>query len=96
LFQVIRRGNSPEEELPPLSFHGLRHCAASLMLASGADISVVSKLYTYDHQLGLAHPHPDGARPESIRTRARRLQALQPTAVLSAPASHDCRPAAIR
>ena len=25
-------------------FHGLRHCAASLMLASGADIAVVSKL----------------------------------------------------
>ena len=29
---------------PPLSFHGLRHCSASLMLASGADIAVVSKL----------------------------------------------------
>ena len=25
------------------TFHGLRHCAASLMLASGADIAVVSK-----------------------------------------------------
>ena len=26
------------------TFHGLRHCAASLMLASGADVAVVSKL----------------------------------------------------
>lgn len=42
LFQTLRRGTG--EPLPPLSFHGLRHCAASLMLASGADIAVVSKL----------------------------------------------------
>ena len=28
----------------PLTFHGLRHSAVSLMLASGADIAVVSKL----------------------------------------------------
>jgi integrase len=41
LFSTLRRKG---EELPPLSFHGLRHCAASLMLASGADIAVVSKL----------------------------------------------------
>jgi integrase len=32
------------EALPPLTFHGLRHCHASLMLASGADLAVVSKL----------------------------------------------------
>jgi site-specific recombinase XerD len=42
LFQTLRKG--PDGELPALSFHGLRHCAASLMLASGADIAVVSKL----------------------------------------------------
>lgn len=42
LFQTLRKAGGPE--LPPLSFHGLRHCAASLMLASGADIAVVSKL----------------------------------------------------
>ncbi len=42
LFQTLRKAGV--EELPPLSFHGLRHCAASLMLASGADIAVVSKL----------------------------------------------------
>jgi integrase len=42
LFQKLRKGAG--RELPPLSFHGLRHCAASLMLASGADIAVVSKL----------------------------------------------------
>jgi integrase len=42
LFQKLRKG--PGEELPAMSFHGLRHCAASLMLASGADIAVVSKL----------------------------------------------------
>jgi integrase len=42
LFQRLRKAGG--EELPPLSFHGLRHCAASLMLASGADIAVVSKL----------------------------------------------------
>jgi integrase len=42
LFQTLRKG--PGEKLPELSFHGLRHCAASLMLASGADIAVVSKL----------------------------------------------------
>lgn len=42
LFQTLRK--TAGGELPPLSFHGLRHCAASLMLASGADIAVVSKL----------------------------------------------------
>ena len=42
LFQKLRRG--PGEELPPLTFHGLRHCHASLLIASGADIAVVSKL----------------------------------------------------
>ena len=42
LFSTLRKAGG--EELPPLSFHGLRHCAASLMLASGADIAVVSKL----------------------------------------------------
>jgi integrase len=41
LFQAIRKQGEP---LAQLSFHGLRHCAASLMLASGADIAVVSKL----------------------------------------------------
>jgi integrase len=33
VFQKLRKG--PGEELPAMSFHGLRHCAASLMLASG-------------------------------------------------------------
>jgi integrase len=41
LFQRIRRQGEP---LPELSLHGLRHCYASLMLASGADIAVLSKL----------------------------------------------------
>ena len=41
LFQVIRKEGEP---LPELTFHGLRHSAASLMLAGGADISTVSKL----------------------------------------------------
>jgi integrase len=41
LFQVIRTEGEP---LPELTFHGLRHSAASLMLAGGADISTVSKL----------------------------------------------------
>ncbi|HEX3199673.1 MAG TPA: tyrosine-type recombinase/integrase [Propionibacteriaceae bacterium] len=41
LFQKIRTQGVP---VPQLTFHGLRHCWASLMLASGADIAVVSKL----------------------------------------------------
>jgi integrase len=41
LFQRIRCEGEP---LPELTFHGLRHCAASLLLASGVDIAVVSKL----------------------------------------------------
>jgi integrase len=71
-FQRLRRGNGHEEELPPLSFHGLRHCAASLMLASGADIAVVSKLMghasisitsdVYGHLVGtIAQQAVDGA-----------------------------------
>jgi integrase len=55
-----------------LSFHGLRHCATSLMLASGADIAVVSKLMghasiavtsdVYGHQVGtIAQKAVDGA-----------------------------------
>jgi integrase len=31
LFSTLRKAGG--EELPPLSFHGLRHCSASLMLA---------------------------------------------------------------
>jgi integrase len=42
LFQKLRTG--PGEELPQLTFHGLRHCHASLLIASGADIAVISKL----------------------------------------------------
>lgn len=42
LFQKLRKGAGGRTT--PLSFDGLRHCAASLMLASGADIAVVSKL----------------------------------------------------
>jgi integrase len=72
LFQVIRRGDGQDAELPPLSFHGLRHCAASLMLASGADIAVVSKLMghasisvtsdVYGHLVGtIAQKAVDGA-----------------------------------
>jgi integrase len=40
-FEKIRLQGEP---LPELTFHGLRHTAASLMLAAGADIAVVSKL----------------------------------------------------
>jgi integrase len=69
LFQRIRRQGEP---LPELSFHGLRHCAASLMLASGADIAVVSKLMgrasiavtsdVYGHLVGtIAQKAVDGA-----------------------------------
>jgi integrase len=69
LFSILRRQG---EELPPLSFHGLRHCAASLMLASGADIAVVSKLLghasvaitadVYGHLVGtIAQKAVDGA-----------------------------------
>jgi integrase len=42
LFQKLRKGHG--EELPQLTFHGLRHCHASLLIASGADIAVISKL----------------------------------------------------
>jgi len=41
---VTRLFHKFSQDLPPLTFHGLRHCAASLMLSSGADIAVVSKL----------------------------------------------------
>jgi integrase len=69
LFQHIRQQAEP---LPQLSFHGLRHCAASLMLASGADIAVVSKLMghasisvtsdVYGHLVGtIAQEAVDGA-----------------------------------
>jgi integrase len=69
LFSILRRQG---EELPPLSFHGLRHCAAPLMLASGADIAVVSKLLghasvaitadVYGHLVGtIAQKAVDGA-----------------------------------
>jgi site-specific recombinase XerD len=40
-FQKLRRQGEPMAEL---TFHGLRHTAASLMLAGGADISRVSNL----------------------------------------------------
>jgi integrase len=41
LFEKIRRQSEP---LPERTFHGLRHCYASLMLAEGTDISIVTKL----------------------------------------------------
>jgi integrase len=70
LFQSLRKG--PGEELPPFTFHGLGHCAASLMLASGADTAVVSKLLghasiaitadVYGHLVGtIAQKAVDGA-----------------------------------
>jgi integrase len=70
LFQVIRKAG--DEPLPELSFHGLRHSAASLMLAGGADISTVSKLLghvsitvtsdVYGHLIGtIAQKAVDGA-----------------------------------
>jgi integrase len=76
LFQVIRK---QEEPLPPLSFHGLRDCAASLMLASGADIAVVSKLMghasiavtsdVYGHLVGtIAQKAVDGAAALIVHT----------------------------
>jgi integrase len=40
-FQTIRKQSEP---LPELRFHGLRHCAASLLIAGGGDLSTVSKL----------------------------------------------------
>ena len=40
-FQTIRKQPEP---LPELTFHGLRHCAASLLIAGGGDLSTVSKL----------------------------------------------------
>jgi integrase len=66
----LRKG--PGGELPPLTFHGLRHSAVSLMLASGADIAVVSKLMghasiaitadVYSHLVGtIAQKAVDGA-----------------------------------
>jgi Phage integrase family len=69
LFQAIRKQGEP---LRTLSFHGLRHCAASLMLASGADIAVVSELMghasigvtsdVYGHLVGtIAQQAVDGA-----------------------------------
>jgi integrase len=70
LFQVVRKAG--DEPLPELSFHGLRHSAASLMLAGGADISTVSKLLghasitvtsdVYGHLIGtIAQKAVDGA-----------------------------------
>ena len=41
---VQEDSTSKSTMLPPLTFHGLRHCFASLALAGGADIAVVSKL----------------------------------------------------
>jgi integrase len=42
LFQKRRKTGA--DELPPLTFHRLRHCHASLLIASGADIAVAGKL----------------------------------------------------
>jgi len=36
------RGLVADADLPPIRFHDLRHTAASLMLASGQDMKVVS------------------------------------------------------
>ena len=68
LFQKIRRQGEP---LPELTFHGLRHSYASLMLADGTDIAIVSKLCghssisvtadIYAHLLkGVGHQAVDG------------------------------------
>ena len=68
LFQKIRLEGEP---LPELTFHGLRHSYASLMLAEGTDISIVSKLCghssvsvtadIYAHLLkGVGHQAADG------------------------------------
>jgi integrase len=41
---VTRLFRKLSEGLPELTFHGLRHCAISLWIAGGADLSTVSKL----------------------------------------------------
>jgi integrase len=41
LFQKLRKQGEP---LPELTFHGLRHCYGSYLLATGTDIAIVSKL----------------------------------------------------
>jgi hypothetical protein len=42
--QAVSGDPQAGDPLPELTFHGLRHSAASMMLAGGADISTVSKL----------------------------------------------------
>jgi hypothetical protein len=42
--RLFKKIHQQVDMLPPLTFHGLRHCFASLALAGGADIAVVSKL----------------------------------------------------
>lgn len=39
----VERGEQPQPLLPEMTLHGLRHMHASLLLASGADIALVSK-----------------------------------------------------
>jgi integrase len=41
---VTRLFNKLRDDLPELTFHGLRHSWVSLMIAGGADLAVVSKL----------------------------------------------------
>jgi site-specific recombinase XerD len=41
LFQKLRKQGEP---LPELTYHGLRHCFGSYLLATGTDIAIVSKL----------------------------------------------------
>lgn len=45
LRNIIRRfneGKAPEEQLPAIPFHGLRHTSATLLIASHQDIKTVS------------------------------------------------------
>ena len=45
LQDVLRRYNAdrlPEDQLPMIPFHGLRHTAATLLIAAGVDVSTIS------------------------------------------------------
>lgn len=78
LFEQIR----VQADLPIITLHGLRHMAASILLASGADVEFVSKLLghadvritssIYSHMLqGAGREHADRAAASIPRANAR-------------------------
>ena len=78
LQNILKRyneGKPPEQQLPLISFHGLRHTAATLLIASQQDIKTVSSRLGHAQSSTTLNIYTHALR-ESDRKAADALEAI--------------------